>query len=233
MVLIASPPPLKPPSPLFRSLAAGSFMMRIFDPTRHGTTALSFRYFGPLGRFDHQRLALGGFPADRSETRQRLSPTGSSSEDPVGVSLSLENRGISSAGLTLSCCLMECFGDVGVIEIKGQQIARLELTRDMTLLDLRGSGAMRAGAVGALAKTADRNSSQAWSRYFYEQTADYGQLDGISYLNAHNDEEAIAIYERAQSALVCPDSQILPLNHSSLRPAILEAALTNHLDFLA
>ena len=224
MVVIASPPPLKPPSPLFRSLVAGSFMLRIFDPTRHGSTALSFRYFGPLGRFDHQRLALGGFPADRSETRQRLSPTGSSSEDP--------DRGISYAGLTLSCCLVECFGDVGVIEIKGQQIARLELTRDLTLLDLRGSGAMRAGAVAALAKIADRNLSQAWSRYFYERTADYGQLDGISYLNAHNDEEAIAIYERAQSALVCPDSQILPLNHPSLRPAILEAALTNHLDFL-
>lgn len=217
MVVIASPPPLKPPSPLFRSLVAGSFMLRIFDPTRHGTTALSFRYFGPLGRFDHQQL----------------SPTGSSSEDPVGVSLSLENRGISYAGLTLSCCLVECFGDVGVIEIKGQQIARLELTRDLTLLDLRGSGAMRAGAVSALAKIADRNLSQAWSRYFYERTTDYGQLDGISYLNAHNDEEAIAIYERAQSALVCPDSQILPLNHPSLRPAILEAALTNHLDFLA
>jgi RES domain len=277
MVVIASPPPLKPPSPLFRIVAAGSFMLRIFDPTRHGTTALtrrfrarafggklppksslgklppksslSFRYFGPLGRFDHQRLALGfrsasrpeGFPADRSETathrpggslpvvcvktRQRLSPTGSSSEDP--------DRGISYAGLTLSCCLVECFGDVGVIEIKGQQIARLELTRDLTLLDLRGSGAMRAGAVAALAKIADRHLSQAWSRYFYEQTADYGQLDGISYLNAHNDEEAIAIYERAQSAQVCPDSQILPLNHPSLRPAILEAALTKHLDFLA
>jgi RES domain len=209
MVLIASPPPLKPPSPLFRSLVAGSFMLRIFDPTRHGTTALSFRYFGPLGRFDHQRL----------------SQTSSSSEDP--------DRGISYAGLTLSCCLVECFGDVGVIEIKGQQIARLELTRDLILLDLRGSGAMRAGAVAALAKIADRNLSQAWSRYFYEQTADYGQLDGISYLNAHNDEEAIAIYEWAQSALICPDSQILPLNNPSLRPAILEAALTNHLDFLA
>ena len=239
MVVIASPPPLKSPSPLFRILAASSFILRIFDPTRH-STALSFRYFGPLGRFDHQRLALGGFPADRSETaarsrevpsrimrdktRQRLSPTSSSSEDP--------DRGISYAGLTLSCCLVECFGDVGVIEIKGQQIARLELTRDLTLLDLRGSGAMRAGAVAALAKTADRNLSQAWSRYFYEQTADYGQLDGISYLNAHNGEEAIALYSLAQSALVCPDSQILSLNHSSLRPAILEAALANHLDFL-
>ena len=41
-------------------------------------------------------------------------PSGSSSEDP--------DRGISYAGLTLSCCLVECFGDVGVIEIKGQQI---------------------------------------------------------------------------------------------------------------
>lgn len=128
--------------------------------------------------------------------------------------------------------MVECFGDTGVIEIKGQQIARIELTRDLTLLDLRGSGAMRAGAVSALAKTADRNLSQAWARYFYEQTSDYGLIDGISYLNAHNDEEAFALYERAQPALICPDPQVLSLDHPSLRPAIQEAALATHLDFL-
>jgi hypothetical protein len=65
---------------------------------------------------------------------------------------------------------------------------------------------MRAGSVAALAKVADRSLSQAWSRYFYEQTSLYGQIDGISFHNAHNEEEAIALYERAQSTLVCSDS---------------------------
>ena len=91
---------------------------------------------------------------------------------------------------------------------------------------------MRAGSVAALAKVADRHLSQAWSRYFYEQTDLYGQIDGISFLNAHNDEEAFALYERAQSALICTDDRILPLAHLSLRPAIEQAALDNHLDFL-
>ena len=224
MVRIALPPPSKPPSPSFRTLAAGTSILRIFDPTRYGTTALTFRYYGPIGRFDHQRLALGGCPADRSETRQRPLPEGGCTED-------LE-RGISYAGLTLSCCLVECFGDSGVIELKGQQIGRIQIERELNLLDLRGNGAMRAGSVAALAKTADRQISQEWSRYFYERTELYGLIDGISYFNAHNDEEAFALYERAQSALVCPDSQILSLNHSSLRPAIQQASLANHLDFL-
>jgi hypothetical protein len=208
MVRIALPPPSKPPSPLFRTLAAGTSILRIFDPTRYGTTALTFRYYGPIGRFDHQRP----LPED-------------------GCTEDLE-RGISYAGLTLSCCLVECFGDSGVIELKGQQIGRIQIERELNLLDLRGNGAMRAGSVAALAKTADRQISQEWSRYFYERTELYGLIDGISYFNAHNDEEAFALYERAQSALVCPDSQILSLNHSSLRPAIQQASLANHLDFL-
>lgn len=207
MVLIASPPPSKPPSPLYRTLASNSTLLRIFDPTRYGTQAFTFRYYGPINRFDHQRLP----------------PTGNRAQDP--------ERGIYYAGLTLSCCLVEYFGDAGVIELKDQQICQVQLTRDLTLLDLRANGAMRAGSVAALAKIADRDLSQEWSRYFYEQTDQYGEIDGISYLNAHNDEEAIALYERAQSGLVCTDTQILPLAHPSLRPGIQQAALANHLDF--
>lgn len=119
-----------------------------------------------------------------------------------------------------------------MLSFDNQQIGRIQLTRDLTLLDLRANGSMRAGSIAALAKVADRHLSQDWSRYFYEQTDLYGQIDGISFLKAHNDEEAIALYEQAQSALICPDDQILPLAHPSLRPAIQEAALDNHLDFL-
>jgi hypothetical protein len=58
-----------------------------------------------------------------------------------------------------------------------------------------------------------------------------GQINGIRFRNAHNDEAAIAFYERAQSALICPDNKVLRLDHPSLRPAIQQAALDNHLDF--
>ncbi len=207
MVVIGKPPPSKPPNPLYCTLSSGSFLLRIFDPTSHNTQALTFRHFGPINRFDHQRI----------------SSQGGHTQDP--------ERGIYYAGLTLSCCLVECFGDSGVIELKDQKICRVELTRDLTLLDLKDNGAMRAGSVAALAKVANRHLSQEWSCYFYKQTRLYGQIDGISFRNAHNDEEASALYERAQSALICPENQILRLDHASLRPAIQQAALDNHLDF--
>ena len=207
MIVIGKPPPPKPPNPLHCTLASGSVLLRIFDPTSHRTQALTFRNFGPINRFDHQRISS---QVDRAQ-------------DP--------ERGIYYAGFTLSCCLVECFGDSGVVELKDQKICQVQLTRDLTLLDIKDNGAMRAGSVAALSKVADRKLSQEWSRYFYEQTSLYGQIDGISFRNAHNDEEAIALYERTQSALMCPDDQILRLDHPSLRPAIQQAALDNHLDF--
>jgi len=207
VVLIASPPPLRPPDPIHYTLPSGSYLLRIFNPTRHNTQALTFRHYGPLNRFDHQQLTRTGKPV----------------EDP--------DRGIYYAGFSLSCCLVEYFGDSGVIEIKDEQVARVQLLRDLHLLDVRGSGSLRAGSVSALAKVADRALSQSWSRYFYEQTNLYGILDGICYFNAHNDETAIALYERSQNAFHCPESQILMLSHPSLRPAIQQAALDNNLDF--
>jgi hypothetical protein len=47
---------------------------------------------------------------------------------------------------------------------------------------------------------------------------------------AYPDNSAIALSEQSQSVLICPDA--IPLNHSTLRPAIQQAALDNHLDFL-
>lgn len=208
MVLIAPPPPSRAPNPIHHTISAGSYLVRIFNPTRHQTQALTFRHFGPINRFDHQIMPDSGDP----------------DEDP--------NRGIYYAGFTLSCCLVEYFGDSGVIEIKDEQVARVQLLKDLNLLDLRGSGSLRAGSVAALAKVADRSFSQAWSRYFYEHINIYGTIDGICYSNAHNDEAAIALYERSQSALSCPDTQRLDLNHPSLRSAIQRAALDNNLDFL-
>jgi hypothetical protein len=110
VVLIFSPPPSKSPSPLYRTLTAGSALLRIFDPSRYGTQALTFRYYGPINRFDHHRIPSEGERA----------------EDP--------GRGIYYAGLTLSCCLVEYFGDIGVIELKAQQIClRFALSNQLAI----------------------------------------------------------------------------------------------------
>lgn len=204
MVLIAPPPPKFSPSPSFHLLDAGSQIVRIFNPNKYQTQALTFRFYGPIHRFDHHREA----------TPQT---------DP--------QRGIYYAALTLSGCLVEYFGDTGVIELKDEQVCQVNVIRPLTLLDLRASGAMKAGSVAALAKTADRVLSQQWSRYFYETEEIYSLIDGLIYFNAHNDEEAIALYERAHDGLTCLETQVVRLSHPNLRPAIQATALANNLIF--
>lgn len=208
MVLISPPPPQHLPNPLFFSLPAGDRLIRIFDPSIFHATAVSFRSFGPLGRFDHHR----GMEANNPTLPDR---------DP--------DRSIYYAALTFSGCLVEVFGDAGVVEISRQKVAAATVTRDLKLLDLRGAGAMRAGSVAALSKVTARSLSQEWSRYFYDREDIYTKIDGLIYFNAHNDEVAIALYERAADALTCPPEQILSLGDEELRTVILHAAIQNHL----
>jgi hypothetical protein len=202
MVLIVPPPPKNQPNPAFHHIEPASHLIRIFNPNNYGTEALTFRFWGPIHRFDHQR---------------GITPQA----DP--------QRAIYYAAFTLSSCLVEYFGDTGVIEIQDEQVCQVEITRPIKLLDLRGAGAMRAGSVAALAKTADRKLSQEWSRYFYDQQNIYSTVDGIIYFNAHNDEEAIALYERALDGLACSTNQIRRLDHPQLRPAIQAIAIANNL----
>ena len=88
---------------------------------------------------------------------------------------------------------------------------------------------MRAGTNSAVAKVPNRALSQEWSRYFYSTTDIYAEVDGLIYLNAHNDEEAIALYERASDALMCPPERVMRLADKALRAAVLEAANHNNL----
>ncbi len=183
--------------------------MRVFDPTSYGATALTFRRFGPLLRFDHQRGA-------GVDAHGLLTPA----LDP--------DRGIYYAGATLGCCIVEVFGDQGDIETGQWCVAGPITTRELRLLDLRGSGAMRAGSITALAKVPDHALAQEWSRYFYE-TAIYEEVDGLLYSNAHNDEKSYALYERAGAALHCPPARVVRLDDPALRPKLLSIARKNNL----
>ena len=206
MVLIAPPPPTVPVEPLTAELPVGTRLVRVFDPSKHQATATGFRFHGPHARFDHHE---GSGP----ERCPDLSPI----------------RGIYYAALRLSGCLVEVFGDTRVVEFGDRHVAMPSLRRPLRLLDLRGSGAMRAGSVAALAKIADRSLSQAWARYFYDHPDIYGLVDGLMYLNAHNDEEALALFERATDALTCTLDAVARLDAPSLRPLILDLARQSNL----
>ena len=104
----------------------------------------------------------------------------------------------------------------------------LRLTRAVRFLDLRGSGAMRAGSAAAIGKVPDHALSQEWSRHFYA-TPQYNQPEGLLWFNAHNDEDALALYERAEDALDCPPERIMRLDEPLLRPTLEQIAEANHL----
>ena len=205
MVVVNMPPPIGSISPQYVILKSGEELMRIFDPTRYGATATSFRNYGPISRFDHHR-----------EYSNKIDP----------------NRSVIYAGLTLSCCLVEIFGDGGVIEIKQQQVAFLTLTTSINLLDIRGSGAMGAGTVAAISSITQRDISQAWGKYFYENSQLYSEIDGLIFSGAHNGENAIVIYERAKSKIESAFVEVLNLNHPDLLELIFEIAEVHRLTII-
>jgi hypothetical protein len=252
VVKITPPPPwFGKPKPKFYTLNKGTELLRIFRPDEFNTAALTFRFWGPLHRFDHHlgECPCVGVAQENNNTCGLWTQEASCGEEmPIpqkhftapACYKPLEReawndpeRGIYYAAPAplLSSCLVEVFGDTGCIEIEDHQIAIITCTSRIKLLDVRGSGAMRAGANDAtLAKTDKRGMSQAWSRYFYEQKQIYPDIQGIIYHNAHNGEEAIAIYERAKHLLTCPPENVLSLKHELFRGLILKAADENNLE---
>ena len=211
VVKIPLPGQGRPPrDPLHHLVPAGTRLFRIFNPNLYAATALGFRSHGPHSRFDHHR-GLGP---------PRYDPA----SDP--------DRAVYYAAPSLSGCVVEVFGDLGSIVFGDYQVAKPEIARDLDLLDLRREGAMRVGSVASLAKTADRSVSQAWARYFYENPQTFGAIDGILYFNAHNDEEALVLFERAASALMCPAANVLRLDDRDLRTIIEDIAWRNNLMIL-
>lgn len=195
MVAIAPPPPLVAPNPKWFVAKAGSRYIRMFDPSRFDSTAVGFRNHGPHKRFDHH-----------DEGIPRIDPA----------------HAILYAGKTFSGCLVEIFGDTKTVQCGKWEVSVFETQRDLTLLDLRGDGAMRAGSVAALCKDSDHSCGQQWSRYFYQNTFLYHTVDGLIFGNAHNDEIALAFYERCQGSLT--EISCVGLSHKCFRYILRKSA---------
>jgi hypothetical protein len=220
MVLILPPPPTVTPRPQHETVETQTALVRIFNPaSRYKTQASTYRYFGPLLRFDHHQ------PLTKKEAA-KLTLKGTAShkgkQDP--------NRGITYWGFTLSCCLVELFGDTKIVEFKDYDVAIAIIEQPLLLLDIRDKGAMAAGSVAALGSVADRLVSQAWSRYFYLETDIYQKVDGILYSNAHNGEKAIALYERSEPIISNALIKTRPLKDRSIRHLIDAAVAENNMN---
>ncbi len=178
MVEVAGPPPKRTPKPRHWTLAAGTALTRIYDRTY--LRPAEYNHNGPRGRFDHHADVLK--PAD----------------DPL--------HGVYYAADDLAGCIIEVFGDSGVIDLRRTYgVAHVTVPRDMSLLDLNGDGAWNAGSVAALTKHCDRGTTQSWARYFYDESGTYGRIDGVRYENGHNNAQAYVLFERAGTLRVLDD----------------------------
>jgi hypothetical protein len=194
MVKLADPPPTRPINPRYATLAAGTRLVRIYNPIYLEPNGYS--HHGPRSRFDHHLEA-----------------------DPPAHDAA---RGIYYAAPDLSGCVVEVFGDAGVIERGALRVAVVEPGRSLRLLDLSGDGAWHSGSVAALTKDADRQLTQRWARYIYEQHTKYGAVDGVQFENAHNAALAYALFERAGSLRVVAD---FALSDSRLSGTLAQIAL--------
>jgi RES domain len=205
MVRLALPPPesRRRISPTHHTLPAGSNLFRIHDPAAlHGSRD---------GKTFRWRGPYARFDHHRG--------TGGR-----------ERRGIWYGGLTLSCAVVEAF-DIGVVDPGTKRLARARATHDLLLLDLRGRAAMRAGTVAAISAR-DHSLSQPWSRYFWEHSEIYGELDGLFYLSAHNGQPAVALYERGRDGLEVPRGHDALLTDPAVLAAVRRAALDHGLVLL-
>lgn len=189
MVKVARPP-LDLPEPEWFFLPGGFEMHRAWlqdDPNAPGAGATTFRYYGPLHRFDHQTGTR------KSLKRRTIKP-------PFIMPADTPDRGILYCGATPDCALVEVFGATGIIKRAGRNISKIVLPREIPMLDLRGSSAMCNGVPAAIGAIEDYARTQEWARYFYEDTA-FGGFFGLCYHGAYNNEDAFAFFERSEPLL--------------------------------
>jgi hypothetical protein len=118
VVRIDRPPPRRSVQPIVHALSAGERLLRVYTPGEWNNTALTFRRRGgPLLRFDHH------------------SDPGQNPDD--------QSRGIHYSAPTLEGCLVEVFGDDGLISTQDRQLGSLLVTEPGKRVQPKPSAAVR------------------------------------------------------------------------------------------
>jgi hypothetical protein len=139
--------------------------------------------------------------------------------DPHESPARRQTRGIVYGGLRVYTCFAEVFQETRTIERSRNRpwLVGLELTRDVSLLDLTGTWPTKAGASMAIS-SGRRDRARAWSLRVYE---DYEAIVGLYYASSMDgNQPAVALYERAQGAL-----PVRPLFHRALADPGLDGAV--------
>ena len=179
-------------------LAAGTLLWRIyFRGGKHRTAWNDLRHWGPTSaRFDHHTRPK------RHQTRGILYAT----------------RG-NDAVLT---ALAEVFQETRLVD-RGRAepwLVAFELSRSVELLDTTQLWPVRAGGNMGIHSGA-RVKARDWSRAIYRT---YTNVEGIAYRSSIVNLPAVALYERARSALPPHPSFHQPLSHPGLAAGLLRYA---------
>lgn len=195
MAKLPEPPPasaLREISPDIETLRAGSRIYRIyFRGGRHPGAWSSPRAYGPApgARFDHHTE-----PARVQERATMYAATGSDA---------------------IATCVAEVFQQSRLVDTGRHSpwLACFTLTREVPLLSLRGKWPTRAGASMNI-NSGPRPRCRRWSKAIYEA---YPQARGLIYASSMNaNEPAIALYERAVSAIAASPTLNRPLSDPAL-----------------
>ena len=184
--------------PETRTLGAGTELWRVyFRGGAHPTLWSQLRSYGPArSRFDHHPRPAR-VHADRS------------------ILYGAENA---------HTALAEVFQDQRLIDRRRGDpwLVGFQLTRDVTLLDLTGAWPTRAGASMNI-NSGPRPRAQRWSQRIHEA---YPRVEGILYSSSMNaNAPAVALYERARTALPSAPTFHRPLADPGLLVVLQNAAL--------
>ena len=191
---------LKALDPDVYTLKPGLTLWRIyFRGGPQPTSWADFRNFGPLdGRFDHHHQDEHGDPTSQT-------------------------RGILYGAEEGATCFAEVFQRTRVIDRFRREpwLVAFEIATPLTLLDLTGSFATRAGASMAL-MTGPRAVARRWAQTFYEA---YPEVQGVYYPSSmYANAPAIALNERAVAVGTMPG---LPSFHRALADNALHTVIRN------
>jgi len=178
------------------ALPTGALLWRIyFRGGPHPTAWNSFRAFGPSGaRFDHQ-----------------IAPPSS------------QAREILYAAQSGPTCFAEVYQDTRVIDRTRRDpwLVGFELARSVVLLDLTGTWPTQAGASMAI-HSGPRSRARRWSQAIYSA---YPTVEGLLYCSSMNaNKPAVALYERARTALPARPMFHRSIGDPLLAPAVARAA---------
>lgn len=170
--------------------------------------------------------------ARKKSTMNAYGPSGRFDPHPPGPPKVHADHGIVYLAETLESAFAEVYfkkvivgGYNGSGTIQDRVLQEIEITRDIPLLDFRGSGIVDAGMRQSLLdEYQDRTVTQAWARYILEDSyKQFPRVKGLVWPSAKNGQTIYAVYHMAKANLKL--NRILNLHTPPMLTQVMSVAM--------